>query len=238
MRRCVEEFLKAAVRGFELDGPAALVTADITPYGVDASVGQLFAGASFISCRVPTTDNPVDELLLPELPIAPESLQVLVCLDLVRRFDEAQDLLEQAMTRLAAGGMLLMTADIGEARPSVGLSRVLTPLGLERLVARLDAAVVGWQGDIDFPKSLFVIAGPKPCDPRFGQRAGKFLELFQASQAPQQVSAPWYARLLTPWRRASTVVTAKNGESLSFSMHLPPAGNWKEALLELPHSAE
>ncbi len=236
MRECVRQFLKAAVQGFELDGPAAMVTTHATPYEVDAEVGRLFVGASFNCCRIPASDSPADELLFPELPLAPESLQAMVCLDLVRRFDEAQDLLDQALMRLAPGVLLLLTADIGEARPNVGLSRVITPLGLERLVSPLDAAVVGWQGDVDFPRSLFLIAGPSPCDPRFGQRAGKFLERFQASQSYPPARGPRFARLFAPWRRQAGPGTA--AEELSFSMHLPPVGNWKEALLELPRSEE
>jgi len=228
--------LSSAVQGFELDGPAALLTADTTSYEADATVGRMFGGTSFTSCRVPTSEDPADELLLPELPLATESLQALVCVDLVRRFDEAQDLLDQALQRLAPGGVLLLTSDIGEARPSVGLSRVLTPLGLERLVAPLDAAVVGWQGDVDFPKSLFLITGPSPCNPRFAQFAGRFLELFQTPAAPVASSQPWYARLLSRWRSPTPASPPAPVESLSFSLNLPPVSNWKEALFELPRT--
>lgn len=237
MRKCVQQFLNAAVEGFELDGPVALITTDHSPRDVEACVGQMFAGASFTTCRVPASDDPTDELLLPELSLAPGSLQTIICLDLVRRYDEAKDLLEQSMTRLATGGVLLFSADIAEARPSVGLSRVLTPLGLERLIAQVDAAVVGWQGDVDFPKSLFLVAGSKPADPQFGQRAGKFLELFQAAQPSPQARTPWYSKLLAPWREQEESKTPTNEELLSFSLHLPRASNWKEALLELPRSA-
>jgi hypothetical protein len=237
MRECVRQFLNAATLGFELDGPVALITSDTTPYSVDASIAQLFEGASFTTCRVPTGQDSGEELLLPELTLAQNSLQVVICLDLVSRFDEAKDLLEQALARLAPGGLVLLTADIAQARPSVGLSRVLTPLGLERLVAQLDAAVVGWQGDVDFPKSLFLVAGPKPCDPQFAQRAGRFLEMFQASQSVTPPRKPWYERLLSPWRGSASAAAATRDESLSFSIHLPSAGNWKDALLEAPRSA-
>jgi hypothetical protein len=236
MRECVKQFLNAVAIGFELDGPAALIAADTTPYTVDASIAQLFSGGSFTTCRVPTSEDPADELLLPELTLAPESLQVLICLDLVRRFDEAKDLLEQAITRLAPGGLVLLTADIAEARPAIGLSRVLTPLGLERLVAKLDAAVVGWQGDVDFPKTLFLIAGPKPSHPLFAQRAGKFLELFQTPKSAPAATKPWHSKLFSPWNKSAEAAAAPPDESLSFSIHLPSAVNWKEALLELPRS--
>jgi len=159
----------------------------------------------------------------------------------LRRFDETAEFLRCSLPLLAPGGMALVTVEIGETRPQAGLSRVLTPLGLERLIAGLEAAIVGWQGDVDFPRSLFLIFRKSPAGQHFAQAAGRFIETlhWQQTVAARKHSGPlrlW--RWLRPWRARSGQPAAEHPrEATSFSLHLPSAADWKEALFHQPPAA-
>ena len=142
---------------------------------------------------------------------------------------------------LAPGGIALITADVAHARPHEGLSRVLTPLGLERLVAELDAAIVGWQGDADFPRNLFLVACRSPVSAGFAERAGRFTDEFTSAVTTAARSTAWPARF---WRWLSAragrrhAATEHNGDPPCFSLHLPAADDWREALFSCAGSRD
>lgn len=237
MRTCVRQFLNAAVEHLDLAGPAALIA------GADEDRESLhwmrsqFAGQMSLECRTPPRAAPDADIELGSLPIAPDSIRTLICLDLVSRFDETAELLMLALPLLAPGGMALVAADIGQSRPQIGMSRVLTPLGLERLVANLDAAIVGWQGDVDFPSSLFLVTCRAPVPTRFAHSAGQFIEAFQRSLTAAEPQIPWLTRA---WRKLERRVMARERATTprpsesSFSLHLPHSADWKAALLNRP----
>jgi len=241
MREFVRQFVTAAADTLDLGGPVALLAPEAAGEA-GPWMRRQFAGHLALDCRVPTSKNELDEMALGTLPLGDESLRTLLCLDLLRRFDETADLLRMSLPLLAPGGLLLFTAHIGDARPQPGVSRVLTPLGLERLAADLDAAILGWQGDADFPDSLFLVACRSPVPAGFAQAAGRFIESFQAT--PQDIPAPptWPVRLwrsVLAWRTKPTVPPAENSNhATSFLLHLPSQSNWREALLNWPPAKE
>ena len=182
----VQQFLDAAAATLELAGPVALIADDSNSRAAGHWLRGQFAGQLVLECRVPAGRRDDDEFELGDLPVENESLRTLLCLDLLHRFEETAALLRLALPLLAPGGMALITANIGNSRPQEGLSRMLTPVGLERLVANLDAAILGWQGDPDFPDSLFLVASRSPVPPRFANAAGRFIDTFQLSHARQR----------------------------------------------------
>ena len=238
MRDFVRQFLAAAATTLDLDGPVALIATGRKSGEAGNWMRRQFAHQLALDCRVPSAGSIDAEIDLASLPVESESLRTLLCLDLLRRFEETAELLKLSLPLLAPGGMVLVTADIGSARPQAGSSRVLTPLGLERLVADMDAAILGWQGDVDFPNSLFLVACRSPVTPRFAHRAGRFIEAFQGTQPASAGPFRWPVRLwrsLKEWRPRRVDQAAT---STSFLLHLPRAADWKEALLNWPPGRE
>ncbi len=237
MRACVRQFLNAAVEHLDLSGPAAIVAGHDVDHETTYWMRGQFAGQMALECRIPPRAAPDADIELGSLPLAPDSIRAFFCLDLVSRFEETAELLELALPLLAPGGVALVAADIGQSRPQIGMSRVLTPLGLERLVANLDAAIVGWQGDVDFPSSLFLVTCRAPVPTRFANAAGQFIEAFQRSLAPAETTIPWLVRAWQKLERRviarDTATTTRPSES-SFSLHLPRSADWKAALLNRP----
>jgi hypothetical protein len=238
MRDCVQQFLTAAAATLDLEGPVANVATDHSSSEARHWMRRQFAGKVALDCRVPATRFGDCELLIPSVLIERGSLRTLLCLDLVKRFDETAELLRYVLPLLEPGGLLLVTADIGDARPQEGLSRVLTPLGLERLTANLDGAIVGWQGDVDFPRSLFLVACRSPVPERFVHGAGRFIDSFRWQQLDPAPHPSWHMKLwsaLRAWRtRGSQEAEETVQEETSFSLHLPSARDWKQALLRMP----
>jgi hypothetical protein len=237
MRAFVQQFLDSAAATLDLAGPVALIADDSNSRIAGQWLRRQFAGQLVLDCRVPAGRSDDDELELGDLPVENESLRTLVCLDLLHRFEETAALLRLALPLLAPGGMAMITAQIGNARPREGLSRVLTPVGLERLVANLDAAILGWQGDPDFPDSLFLVACRSPVPPRFANNAGRFIDTIQSCQRVAAVEDDWSARLRKWLRRlvrGDEQAAAASSTATSFLLHLPGATDWREALLSWP----
>ncbi|MES1213788.1 MAG: hypothetical protein ABUL64_04300 [Singulisphaera sp.] len=238
MRAFVQSFLGAAAGTLELAGPVVLLASHRGGREAARWMRRQFAGQVALDCRVTTAPHGESEIDLGMLPVEHESLQSLLCLDVLRRFEETEDLLRRSLSLLAPGGMLLLTADTRGAHPQEGLSRVLTPVGLERLVAELDAAILGWQGDPDFPESLFLVACRSPVPDGFATRAGRFIEAFQASERAVPPSPSWserFRRLLRQLRlMPSPPELAESAPPASFLLHLPRAANWKQALFGWP----
>ncbi len=241
MREFVRQFVSAAADTLDLDGPVALLASD-TAGGAGDWMRRQFGNQLTIDCRIPANSKEVEEVALGSLPFEEESVRALFCLDLLRRFDESAELLRMSRPLLAPGGLLLFTAHIGDARPQPGVSRVLTPLGLERLAADLDAAILGWQGDADFPDSLFLVACRAPVPTSFAQAAGRFVEAFQTTKIVAPEPATWPVKLWRLWQawRHGPVVSAPetSAAATSFLLHLPSQSNWKEALLNWPPAKE
>ncbi|MBI2826265.1 MAG: hypothetical protein HYX69_16410 [Planctomycetia bacterium] len=232
MRDCVGRFLAAAVQTLQLEGPTAWLTGPDADGEAALALRRLLACETLVRCQLPAAALADEEIDLPHVPLAAESFGAVICLDLVRRLDEASGVLDVALAALAPGGMALMTVDTAGARPQAGLSRVLTPLGLERLVAGLDGAVVGWQGDADFPASLYLVACRPPAPPRFADSAGRFVDAFQQRAV---ASSRWrgglYTLLLRFFRRRHAAVPSAPAQATCFSFHLPRCVDWKSALL-------
>ncbi len=194
MRDFVRQFLTSAATTLDLGGPVALIAGERDGGEAARWMRRQFSGQMVLDCRVPGAHHADEELDLGRLPVENDSLQTLLCIDLLRRFEETAELLRLSLPLLAPGGLVLVTADIGDARPQAGLSRVLTPVGLERLVADLDAAILGWQGDPDFPSSIFLVASRGPVVPRFAHSAGRFIETFQWNQRLDASAPKWTGR--------------------------------------------
>ena len=234
MRPSVDRFLQAAASHLDLHGPVALLRSGKRNADAADWMRRQFTGELMLDCRVANDAAPDEEIELGALPIEEESLRTLLCVDLLRRYEETAGLLAAVRPLLAPGGIAILTADVSHARPQEGLSRVLTPLGIERLVADFDAAIVGWQGDIDFPHNLFLVACEFPAPDEFAASAGRFINAYQSSAAGGPVSR-WGARLwnaLRRWSGRGAAATSSSGQPVNFLLHLPKDADWKEAIFD------
>jgi hypothetical protein len=235
VRPFVQYFLTAAAETLDLQGPVAVIRSERCAGDTSAWARRRFDGQFLLDCRLAARTSVNSELTFEGMPIELDSLRTLLCVDLLCRFDETAEFLRLAMPLAKPCGLVLLTADVRGTRPQMGLSRVLTPLGLERLAADLDGAIVGWTGDVDFPDSMLLVACRSPVCSDFGARARLLIETFQTdAQSAARVSWPalmW--RLLSPWRgQPRAAAEARSAAQTNFSLRLPRAANWKEALLD------
>ncbi len=231
MRASVMRFVAAATRSLNLEGPVAWLAGPCSAADSGQWASQLLAGKVIVRCTLPIGAS--GEFDVPVLPLAAESVGTMICLDLVQRFDETAAVLDLAHERLASGGLLILSADVTKAQPEAERSRVLTPIGLERLVAHWDAALVGWHGSGDFPQSLFLIACRAPAPIDFSAGAGELMECFQRDM-PQCAERGWLDRFIAAcrhWLREDTDTDPPVADSVSFALHLPRPVNWRSAMV-------
>ena len=238
VRSFVRHFLTAAAATLDLDGPVAVIRSERCAGDASASARRQFGGKLILDCQVPARASIDSELSFAGMPIEPDSLRTMVCVDLLCRFEETAEFFRLALPWSAPGGIMLLTADVSSARPHAAVSRVLTPLGLERLVADLDGAIVGWTGDVDFPDSLLLVACRSPVHPDFAAHARSLIEAFQ-HEARDAADVSWPVHL---WRllsgrgdKRSAAVEVRSPAETTFSLHVPRAANWKDALVDSSH---
>jgi len=140
---------------------------------------------------------------------------------------------------LAPGAILLLVAPLIYGLNRQGhFERPLTPLALVRLFARLDAAIVGWQGAEDLPHTVYAVGCKGPLEPVALRAAGRFVAEFTCWIEAGQSARPWRVRLREWLRRPTMPGTARRRQTdqVQFALHLPQAIDWKESLLDPPLS--
>ena len=103
MRDFVRQFLTSASTTLDLGGPVALLAGERASGEAADWLRRQFTGELVLNCQVPTLPNARRELDLGNLPVECDSLQTLLCLDLLTRFEETAELLQVSLPLLAHG---------------------------------------------------------------------------------------------------------------------------------------
>jgi SAM-dependent methyltransferase len=242
MRDNVRTFVQTAAETFSLRGP-------IYEFGSYLVEGQeesgdlrpLFPGRQFVGCdlRPGPGVNRVEDLAA--LSLADGSALTILCLETLEHVFEIRRATEEMIRVLAPGGVMLIAAPLDfhiHDHPSDYWR--LTPSCLTRMLAPLDAVMVGWQGAARFPHTVFGIAAKNPVPRGFVKASGQFVERMQRWSAGAASHEHWQRRLkrwAASWLiNKSEHVRRRDYYQVEFVLDLPHGHDWKLDLLEMAHS--
>jgi len=190
-------------------------------------------------------DTELDRLeKLERLPFPAAAARTVLCIDALQHVFEPRQAVEELLRILAPGGMLFLASTLEPSRlEHPDQYWRLTPRAIERLLAGLEATLLGWQGPDDSPHTVFGLGFKPPVPAEFLDVSNQFLDRFQArTAAAGQVG--WRARL----RRLATLARGRwawrrlrDHSKTQFVVHAPvDAGQLKPRLLAgcLPRRVE
>ncbi|MGE0610191.1 MAG: methyltransferase domain-containing protein, partial [Pirellulales bacterium] len=196
MRDNVRAFVEIAATAWELAGPVYEFGAYCVEGQADiANLRRLFPGSLYVGCDMrpgPGVDRVED---LAQLSLPDGCARTIICVDTLEHVFEARRAVDEMIRVLAPGGTLLVAAPMNfrvHDYPSDYWR--LTPSCLSRLLAPLDAAVIGWQGVESHPHTVFGAACKGPVRGGFSRGAGRFMDGFQAWLTAQRAAIRWPTR--------------------------------------------
>ncbi|HVX14789.1 MAG TPA: methyltransferase domain-containing protein [Pirellulales bacterium] len=242
MRDNVRAFVQIATEAFALRGPV-YEFGSYLPEGQEsvADLRPLFPGETYVGCdlRPGPGVNRVEDLAALTLP--DETAQTIVCVETLEHVFEARKAVSEMIRVLAPGGLMLIAAPLDfhiHDHPSDYWR--LTPSCLTRMLAPLDAVLVGWQGSARFPHTVFGVAAKEPVPARFVRGAGRFVERMQQWSAAAAGQEGWQRRLkrwAASWLiNKSEHVRRRDYFQVEFVLDLPNGRDWRQELLEMAHA--
>ena len=242
MRDNVRTFVQLAAESLALRGP-------IYEFGSYLAEGQemladlrpLFAGQQYIGCdlRPGPGVNRIEDLAA--LTLDDETAQTIICVETLEHVFEARRAVEEMIRVLAPGGVILMAAPLDfhiHDHPSDYWR--LTPSCVTRMLAPLDAVLVGWQGSARFPHTVFGMAAKAPVPTHFVRGAGEFVARMQQWSAAAAGNEHWQRRLkrwAASWLiNKSEHVRRRDYFQVEFVLDLPNGHDWRQQLLEMAHA--
>jgi len=239
MRDNVRAFVQFAAEAFALHGPIY----EFGSYLVEgqeelADLRPFFPGQQYIGCdlRPGPGVNRVEDLAALKLP--DESAQTIICVETLEHVYEVRRAVEEMRRVLAPGGVMLVAAPLDfhiHDHPSDYWR--LTPSCVTRMLAPLDAVLVGWQGSARFPHTVFGVAAKSPVPTRFLRGAGQFVHRMQQWAAAAAAGECWQ-RKLKRWAASwlinkSEHVRRRDYFQVEFVLDLPHGHDWRHELLEM-----
>ena len=207
MPESVRAFLESVSEAFRLEGP-------IYQFGYGPSVG--WHGGPPPESGLPEHGSPgcegsepaeIDRLEdLVELPFSDNSARTVIAAGALEHVFEPGKAVEEMVRILAPGGTLVVCCSQSNGPSPHGADRYWhpTPQAIQRLLAGLEATLIGWQGGEDSPHTLFGVASKSPVTDTFLTGVNHFLDHFQGRLSHAAAQARWWRRLkhrLTGWAR-------------------------------------
>lgn len=236
MRDNVRAFVEIAARSFDLGGPVY----EFGSYLVEeqeytADLRSVFADHQFVGCDLrpgPGVDRVED---LARLTLRDETARTIICVDTLEHVFEARRAVDEMVRVLAPGGALLLAAPMDfriHDYPSDYWR--LTPSCLERLLAPLDAALVGWQGMDSHPHTVFGIGFKGPLAAQLLPGFNTMISRYQAWLASVENAIPWHERLkrllTAPLRSKGDRRRSREFHQARFSLHMSNSRGWSDAI--------
>jgi SAM-dependent methyltransferase len=208
MHDCVRAFVAAAAETFNLPGP-------VFEFGSYIVAGQenignlrpLFPGRRYVGCDMrvgPGVDRVED---LAQLTLADGSAKSILCVETLEHVFDVHRAVEEMLRVLAPGGTIVITTPFNlhlHGHPD-DYWRV-TPSCLQRLLAPLDATIVGSQGDEKFPHTVLAVGCKAPTPTDFATRAQRLIAAFQGRLRGFEAAEPRGAKFK---RRIVSLVRSK-----------------------------
>ncbi len=261
MHEHARAFIESVADAFPLQHP--IYEFGYSP-GVDSGVGSPAHGPSAgQGCLASDQSEPVrvDRLEdLGRLPFPDGAARTVLAINALEYVFEPRRAVDEMLRILAPGGMLVLCSQSCSQFPD-GLNRYWqpTPRAIGRLLAGIEATVIGWQGADDAPHTLFGIASKPPVGGSFPASVNRFLNGYQRRLDRAAVDARWWQRLwhvVTRWTwekvdeddrpagaqlfdphhpagrpERSLSPLARNLREARFVLHLPLQGQFQHHLL-------
>jgi SAM-dependent methyltransferase len=197
MRDNIRAFVELATKAFELDGPVyEFGSFQVREQRRIADLRTLFPGRPYVGCDM-RPGLGVDRIEdLTDLDLADETARTVLCVETLEHVFDVSRAAAELVRVLAPGGTLLVTTPFDfsiHGYPSDYWR--LTPVCLRRLLAPLDAMLVGWQGPEKHPHTVFAIGSKAPLDARYVERAKRFSTAYTQWCREAGRREPWRRKL-------------------------------------------
>lgn len=178
MQEHVQALVETASGAFDLAGPVFEFgfCPGVDPVG-GAGLGGSFPEASYVGCEL-GEDARIDRLpTLDRLPFPAAAARTVVCVDTLVHVFEPRKAVEEMVRILAPGGILLLceSAVLGDSETVDDYWRP-TPHALERLLAPMEATLVGWQGEEQAPHTVFALGCKGPVAAGFVRGVNRLID--------------------------------------------------------------
>jgi len=234
MHEHVSAFLQSASEAFGLRGPiyefgynpvANSAGPPALPSGPqeDGFVGR--PGAPRKPANVEKLDEPERLEDLVPLPYPDGAARTVIAIDALEHVFEPRPAVEEMIRILAPGGLLLISSASGAQacqRPDCYWHP--TPCAIQRLLAGLDATLIGWQGTHPNVHASFAIASKPPVPRTFPAGVNRFLDRFPRRLDEAAHPLSWRQKLAHLFRQPTS-------SKPQFVLHLPAQEQFKHALL-------
>lgn len=161
MHENLHAFVRTAAESFALRGP--VYEFGFSPMDVPGfpSLRDCLPTAQYLACQL------YEEVVLAHpnhfarLPFGDRSAQTIVCLDVFERLPQPARALQEFVRILRPGGALVVAASVDNLSVHGDFGR-LQPRFLREVLAGLEVNLVGWQGTIDDPHSIYGVGFKAP----------------------------------------------------------------------------
>lgn len=197
MRDNVWSFVRLASRALELAGPVyEFGSYQVPGHAGPGDIRPLFAGRKYIGCDLrpgPGVDRLED---LGSLSLPDECAGAIVCVDTLEHVFEARKAVDEMIRVLAPGGVLLAAAPMNfRIHDHPDDYWRFTPSCLQRLLAPLDATLIGSQGVESFPHTVLAIGCKAPVAADTAARFRRFMAEYDAWLVAEAAKLPWKRKL-------------------------------------------
>lgn len=229
-------FVRCAKEAFQLPAPVhefglnTLGTPLVTP---DPREGSTPGAAADGAESVPRI-QPLDDMA--RLPYQSGFAGTVACLNILQHVADPAAVAEEMIRLLAPGGVLLVCSCTG-TRPNANVDLLWRPAphAFQRLLAPLEATLIGWQGREGDPHGIYAMGCKSPVMPEYLAGANRFLKAFRQSLAREQRAVPWFDKA-REWlaRLAGRPTTGRASADYyhsQFVMHAPVDSQWHHDIL-------
>jgi SAM-dependent methyltransferase len=173
---------------------------------------------------------------LAQLPYQDGSAGTVACLNVLQHVADPGAVAEEMIRLLAPGGIFLVCSCTGGRTPAnMGLLWRPAPHAFQRLLAPLEATLIGWQGREGDPHSLYGLGCKAPVTPIYLAGVNQFLSHFRQALTQEQRAVPWLERAREWLARLSGRSTSGRARTdyyhSQFVMHAPVDARFHHDLL-------
>jgi len=226
-------FVRCAKSAFEFPSPVhefgvnALGAPLVTPEPCEGAASEASESESECVPRI----QPLEDMS--HLPYRDGCAGTVACLNILQHVTDPGAVAEEMIRLLRPGGVFLVcSCTAGRGATNLELLWRPAPHAFQKLLAPLEATLVGWQGREGDPHSICAVGCKGPVSPEYVAGANQFLKVFRQTLAREQRAVPWLERAREWLARLSGRATSGRARSdyyhSQFVMHAPMSGR-------LPH---
>ena len=178
--------------------------------------------------------QPIEDMA--SLPFRDNCAGTVACLNILQHVTDPGAVAGEMIRLLKPGGILLVcSCTAGRTAANPDLLWRPAPHAFQKLLASLEATLVGWQGREGDPHSIYALGCKAPVNADYVAGANRFLRSFRKALAREQRAVPWLEKAREWLARLSGRVTSGRARSdyyrTQFVMHTPVDGQFQHEVL-------